>query len=88
MAKLTENSATIFNYIRDNDEGDGLSMQEIADGTGRTVKQIGPVVWTQLGKERGDRPQLVEYKKIEVEGEDKRVGYVFITEAGINYSEK
>ena len=89
MAKLSEKSALVLNYVREHDEGDGLTMQEVADGVGLTVKQISPIVWTVLGKESKDgRPKLTQYKKINVEGEEKPVGYVFITEDGINYTEE
>lgn len=88
MAKLTVKSKAVLDYVRDNDGGDGVKMTEIADALGLTVKAIGPIVWTSLKEKKdGSRPSLVTYEKRNIEGQDKPVGYVHITEAGENYSD-
>lgn len=88
MAKLTEKSWAVLNYIRENEKADGLTMNEIADGIGLTVKQIGPIVWTSLkAKKDGSRGDLVRYEKREVPGADKPVGFVFLTDEGREYSD-
>lgn len=85
MAKLKEKSRLVWEYVRDNDMGDGVTMAEIAEGTGLTVKQLGPIVWTSLKEKKdGSRGALVSYEKRDV-GAEKPVGYVHITEEGKHY---
>lgn len=86
MAKLTEKSRKVWEYVRDNDYGDGVSMEELAAGVGMEIKQIGPLVWNVLkAKKDGSRPTLVTYEKRVVEGQPKPVGYAHITEEGKVY---
>lgn len=88
MAKLTAKSKAVLDYVRENDMGDGVKMTDIADALGMTVKQIGPIVWTSLKEKKdGTRPALVTYEKREVEGYEKPVGYVHITEDGAKYED-
>lgn len=87
--KLTAKSKMVLDYVRENSGEDGISLQDLADGVGMTTRQIGPIVWTVLQKEKeGVRPALVTYEKREIEGEEKPVGYVMITEAGRAYEEE
>lgn len=86
--KLTVKSKAVLDYVRENDTGNGIAMTEVADGIGMTVKQIGPIVWTSLREKKdGSRPALVKYEKRVVEGQDKTVGYVHITEDGKVYED-
>lgn len=86
--KLTVKTKAVLDFVRENDEGDGISMQDLAEGVGMTVKQIGPIVWTSLREKKdGSRPALVTYEKRSIEGQDKTVGYVHITEEGKNYED-
>ena len=88
MAKLTPKTKAVLDYVRENDNGDGVLMTDIAEGTGLTVKAIGPIVWTSLKEKKdGSRPALVTYEKRVVEGQEKPVGYVHITDAGKNYED-
>lgn len=88
MAKLTEKTRAVLNYVRDHDNGDGVRMIDIAEGVGMTVKAIGPIVWTSLKEKKdGSRGALVTYEKRVVEGQEKPVGYVHITEEGKAYQE-
>lgn len=86
--KLTVKSKAVLDFVRENDTGDGVLMTDIAEGVGLTVKQIGPIVWTSLKEKKdGSRPALVTYEKRVVEGQDKTVGYVHITEDGKVYED-
>lgn len=88
MAKLTPKTKAVLDYVREHDTGDGITMADLADGVGMSVKSIGPIVWTSLKEKKdGSRPALVTYEKREVEGMEKPVGYVHITEAGKNYQD-
>ena len=85
MAKLTEKALTVLNFIKNNDSGNGVTIDEIAAGTGFTKKQVGPLVWTTLkektekGTDKVIRGKLVEYNK-----ESKKA---FITALGATYEE-
>ena len=88
MAKLTEKTKAVLDYVKANDTGDGVLMTEIAENLGLTVKQIGPIVWTSLKeKKNGSHGTLVTYEKRMVEGQEKPVGYVHITEEGRMYED-
>lgn len=88
MAKLTEKTRIVFDFVKENDKGDGVKMEDIAIATGLTIKQVGPIVWTSLKEKKdGSRPALVSYEKRMVDGSDKPVGYVHLTDAGKNYVE-
>jgi DNA-binding MarR family transcriptional regulator len=77
--KLTEKQAAVFTYIRDN--GGRVSMDELCSALNTDAKHLNPVV-TTLGV-KGERAKgLVDYEKVEVEGAEKPVKYVFLTEAG------
>lgn len=88
MAKLTTKCKAVLDYVRDNDTGNGVLITDIAEALGMTTKQIGPIVWTSLKEKKdGSRGALVTYEKKNIEGQDKPVGYVFITEEGRNYED-
>lgn len=88
MAKLTEKTRLVLNYVRENDKGEGVLLSKMAEDLGMKPKQIGPIVWTTLKEKKdGSRPSLVRYEKKTVKGEDQPVGYVFITEAGKTYED-
>lgn len=88
MAKLTPKTKLVLDFVRENDKGDGVTMQEIADGTGLSVKACGPIVWTSLkAKKDGSRGDLVTYEKRTIAGQEKPVGYVHITDEGKEYED-
>lgn len=88
MAKLTPKSKAVLDFVREHDNGDGIEMSVIAAGLGMTIKQIGPIVWTSLKEKKdGSRGALVSYEKRVIEGKEKPVGYVHITEEGKNYED-
>ena len=71
--KLTEKSTEIFNYVKENGK---VSIEELATATGRNARSVGANV-TDLSKKG-----LAERVKEDVEGADKPVTYVVLTEAG------
>ena len=82
MIKLTEKQTAVFNYLRDN--GGRVTMDELCSALETDAKHLNPVI-TTLGC-KGERAKgLVDYEKIEVEGAEKPVKYVFLTEAGMAY---
>lgn len=76
--KLPEKSQQVFDYVKEN--GGRVTIDEIASALGRDVKSVNGTV-TALGC-KGKGKGLVDYEKITVEGVDKPVKYVFLTEAG------
>ena len=82
MIKLTEKQTAVFNYLRDN--GGRVTMDELCSALETDAKHLNPVI-TTLGC-KGERAKgLVDYEKIEVEGAEKPVKYVVLTEAGMAY---
>ncbi len=72
--KLTAKSSEVFDYVKAN--GGHVSIDEICNAIGRASRSVGANV-TDLQKKG-----LVEREKVEVEGKEKPVTYVCITEAG------
>lgn len=80
--KLTEKQTAVFNYLKEN--GGRVTMDELCTALGTDAKHLNPVV-TTLGT-KGERAKgLCDYEKIAVEGEEKPVKYVFLTEAGQSF---
>lgn len=67
MAKLTENSSAIFNYLKEN--GGHVSISELATAFDRTEKSVNASV-TDLTKKG-----LAVREKVEVEGAEKPITY-------------
>ena len=72
--KLTEKSQTIFEYLKNN--GGKVSIEELANATGRSARSIGANVLDLTKK------GLVVREKEEVEGAEKPVAYAILTDAG------
>lgn len=72
--KLTEKSLEVFNYVKDN--GGKVSIPEIATALGRSERSIGANV-TDLTKK-----EIAVREKVEVEGAEKPITYVVLTEMG------
>jgi hypothetical protein len=64
MAKFSENSITVYDYVKDHANED-LTAQDIADGTGLSVKSVNGIV-TSAFQRRG----LMERIPAEIELED------------------
>lgn len=79
--KLTPNQAKVWDYLKANGR---VTIDELCEALGSDAKHLNPVITTMGCK--GERAKgLVDYEKVEVEGADKPVKYVFLTEAGINF---
>ena len=72
--KLTEMSNEVFNYVKEN--GGRVSIDELASATGRSTRSVGANV-TDLTKKN-----LSVREKENVEGAEKPVTYVQITDEG------
>ena len=74
--KLTAMSREVFDYVKQNGK---VSIAELASVTGRTERSVGANV-TDLKKKA-----LAERVKETVEGEEKPVTYVVLTEEGMAF---
>ena len=72
--KMTEKELAVFNYIKEN--GGHVSIDEIAEALGRSSRSIGPNINAFVAND------LAEREKVEVEGAEKPVTYVNLTDAG------
>lgn len=72
--KLTEKSNEVFEYVKNN--GGKVSIPELAQALGRTERSVGANV-TDL-----TRKKLAVREKVEVEGAEKPVTYVVLTDEG------
>lgn len=77
--KLTENASLVFNYVKEN--GGRVSIDELAAALGKTARSINGTV-TALGCKGPHAKGLVDREKVAVEGQEKPVTYVVLTEAG------
>ena len=76
--KLTENGLAVFNFVKENGK---VSIDEIATGLGKSVRSVNGTV-TALGTKGPHAKGLVERIKEDVEGEEKPVTFVALTEKG------
>lgn len=72
--KLTEKSRIVFEYLKNN--GGKVSIDELANATGRSARSVGANVLDLTKK------GLVVREKEEVEGAEKPVAYAILTDAG------
>lgn len=72
--KLTEKSQIVFEYLKNN--GGKVSIDELANATGRSARSVGANVLDLTKK------GLVVREKKEVEGAEKPVAYAILTDAG------
>ena len=72
--KLTEKSQIVFEYLKNN--GGKVSIEELANATGRSARSIGANVLDLTKK------GLVVREKEAVEGAEKPVAYAILTDAG------
>ena len=77
MAKLTEMSSAVFTYVKEN--GGRVSIDELASALDRSTRSVGANV-TDLTKKG-----LVVREKVTVEGAEKPVTYVQITDEGKDF---
>lgn len=72
--KLTEKSQIVFEYLKNN--GGKVSIDELANATGRSARSVGANVLDLTKK------GLVVREKEEAEGAEKPVAYAILTDAG------
>ena len=77
--KLTEKSMEVYNYIKEN--GGRVSVEELAAGLNRTPRSVNANITDLCSEKKG----LAMREKVEVEGADKPVTYVVLTEAGMAF---
>ena len=77
MIKLTEMSNAVFTYVKEN--GGRVSIGELAEALGRSERSVGANV-TDLTKKG-----LVIRDKVEVDGQEKPVTFVQITDDGMAF---
>lgn len=75
--KLTEKSTQVLDYVKAN--GGKVSISELKEALGRTERSVGANV-TDLTKKK-----LARREKVEVEGADKPITYVVLTDEGVNF---
>ena len=75
--KMTEKEIAVFNYVKSN--GGRVSIDEIAEALERSPRSIGPNI-NAFGSN-----DLAVREKVEVEGAEKPVTYVVLTDAGMNF---
>lgn len=75
--KLTEMSNAVFTYVKEN--GGRVSIGELAEALGRSERSVGANV-TDLTKKG-----LVIRDKVEVDGQEKPVTFVQITDDGMAF---
>ena len=75
--KLTEKSAEVLNYVKSN--GGKVSIPELAEALGRSERSVGANV-TDLTKK-----ELTAREKVEIEGAEKPITYVVLTDAGMEW---
>ena len=72
--KLTEKSTEVFDYVKEN--SGRVSIPELAEALNRSERSVGANV-TDL-KKKG----LAEREKVAVDGEEKPITYVVLTDEG------
>lgn len=77
--KLTEKSMEVLNYVREN--GGRVSVEELAAGLGRPPRSVNANITDLCSEKKG----LAVREKVAVEGADKPVTYVVLTEAGQSF---
>lgn len=76
--KVTEKSMEVLNYARDN--GNRVSVEELANALGRTVRSVNANV-TDLCKK-----ELAVREKVAAKNEnEKDITYIVLTDAGVNF---
>lgn len=74
---MTEKEIAVFNYVKSN--GGRVSIDEIAEALERSPRSIGPNINAFVSND------LAVREKVEVEGAEKPVTYVVLTDAGMNF---
>jgi hypothetical protein len=74
--KLTDKSKEVFGYVKAN--GGRVSIDELVQFTGRTARSVNANVTDLCNEKKG----LCVREKVDVDGEEKPITYVCLTDAG------
>ena len=77
--KLTEKSNEVYTYVKEN--GGKVSVDELCEALGRAPRSINANVTDLCSEKKG----LAMRVKEEVEGAEKPITYVVLTEAAMNF---
>ena len=77
--KLTEKSNEVYTYVKEN--GGKVSVDELCEALGRAPRSINANVTDLCSEKKGLAMRIKE----EVEGAEKPITYVVLTEAGMNF---
>lgn len=77
--KLTEKSNEVYTYVKEN--GGKVSVDELCEALGRAPRSINANITDLCSEKKG----LAMRVKEEVEGAEKPVTYIVLTEAGMNF---
>ena len=80
--KLTEKQTAVVDYLKANGR---VTMDELCNALNTDAKHLNPVI-TTLGVKGEKAKGLCDYEKVAVEGVEKPVKYVFLTEAGKTFT--
>lgn len=75
--KLTQMSQAVLDYVKEN--GGKVAISELAAALNRSERSVGANV-TDLKKK-----ELAVREKVAVDGEEKPITYVVLTDAGMNF---
>jgi predicted transcriptional regulator len=77
--KLTEKSNEVYTYVKEN--GGKVSVDELCEALGRAPRSINANITDLCSDKKG----LAMRVKEEVEGAEKPITYVVLTDAGLNF---
>jgi predicted transcriptional regulator len=77
--KLTEKSNEVYTYVKEN--GGKVSVDELCEALGRAPRSINANITDLCSEKKG----LAMRVKEEVEGAEKPITYVVLTDAGLNF---
>lgn len=77
--KLTEKSMEVFQVIKNN--GGRIEIDKVCEAVGRPLRSVNANVTDLCSEKKG----LAVREKVEVEGTDKPVTFVALTEAGMEF---
>ena len=77
--KLTEKSNEVYTYVKEN--GGKVSVDELCEALGRAPRSINANITDLCSEKKG----LAMRVKEEIEGAEKPITYVVLTDAGLNF---
>ena len=80
---LSENSITVFNYVKEMQGKKDITAQDIADATGIGVKQVNGIVTAAFCNKK--LMQRVEAEVEQPDGLHKKVKFIELTDKGMEF---